>query len=102
MRNRAKRNKWLMRQPVTHAFQLLLARQRTACTARVQLVLASATLSKRTMRDMSTIVRPRLHSRAEPGPALSPALTPSRSAAHLSDRDLRLTLTLTLTLALTR
>ena len=80
MRNRAKRNKWLMRQPVTHAFQLLLARQRTACTARVQLVLASATLSKRTMRDMSTIVRPRLHSRAEPDPALSPAHEPSPRA----------------------
>ena len=77
MRNRAKRNKWLMRQPVTLAFQLLLARQRTARTARVQLVLASATLSKRTMRDMSTIVRPRLHSRTEPDAALSPAHEPS-------------------------
>ena len=66
MRNRAKRNKWLMRQPVTHALQLLLARQRTARTARLQLVLASATLSKLTMRDMSTIVRHRLNSPATP------------------------------------
>ena len=49
MRNRAKRNKWLMRQPHTHALQLLLERQRTARTARLQLVLASATLSKLTM-----------------------------------------------------
>ena len=55
MRNRARRNKALERMPASLAVRKLLARNREAAHPRVQLVLASATLNKRSMRDLRVV-----------------------------------------------
>ena len=59
MVNRTKRNRWLLRQPVSRALRLLLERRRdgsSAAASRLQLVLASATLSRRSLRDVGAVV----------------------------------------------
>ena len=56
MTRRHKRNAWLARQPLSRALAALCEREKRAEHARIQLVLASATLSGRLMKDVHCII----------------------------------------------
>lgn len=56
MQNRARRDESLRKLPVARALSALLERRADAASPRLQLLVASATMSKRVMRDVATVV----------------------------------------------
>ena len=56
MQNRSRRDRALKRMPVARALGRLVERRTDGTYRRVQVVLASATLSRRTMRDLASVV----------------------------------------------